>query len=448
MGFNNSASTITIIAKLTESGRRRILSETSAILSHFITGDSDANYQTNQTLSTGSVPVTGGDKDETGVNNNNIAAGVEVKSRVYVSTTNSYLKAVEGNSFEIMKETISLGESSATTTNLIYSIIDRTVNSETSNYFRTFSLPITSTQKSFFNITSENNGWLDTAFSGFNTDKVLMGSINKDLYGELIDGKSIKISLPVYTATTVSGVSTGLTTYDIYSSFINTSQFGVAQQDVRYSDGFARAKKLFNRAGNTSANIGDFGGESNIAFLVSDNIQKPGNNPTKSWSTGFDTFKPFTRGKSLINFKNNNETSIVADNIIGIAYLDKGLFAITDPTIVSGVATDLYNSSGNTIGSLITNVTTPSNFWYFTGDTYYAEVDSIINNYTQTLTCILDRGEFYRSENKTFDSKDSIRISEIGITDITGELLAVGKFDRQIEKLQNDMVIIEVKIVV
>ena len=41
-----------------------------------------------------------------------------------------------------------------------------------------------------------------------------------------------------------------------------------------------------------------------------------------------------------------------------------------------------------------------------------------------------------------------MRISEIGITDVTGEILAIGKVDRQLIKKKNDFVIFDVQIVI
>jgi hypothetical protein len=431
MGFNNSASNITVTARLTAAGRERLLTETSAIFSHFILGDSDANYQTSGVLGTGKIPSTSGNKDETGFTNKNIAEGIQIKSKIYKDNTNAYLKGVEANSFQVRKETVSLGETSAKTSNLLFTVLDRTnTSSDLTNYFRTLSFPLSNSQKSFFNIVAQNGGWLDTAFSGFNTDNVLMAVINNNKYGELIDGKSIKLSIPVYTATTVSGASTGLTTYDVYSSFINTSQYSKAQQDKRYTDGFINTVNLLGN---------------NISFLVSDNIQKPNNDATKSWATGFDTHKPYSvNNKSLINFQNNSTTGINADKIIGVAYLEKGILAITDASIVSGIARDIYDFSGSVIDTLVANSTNPTDFWYYTGSSYCAEIDSIKNNFVQNLICIAGRDEFYRSQNATFNAGDDVRITEIGITDITGELLAIGKIDRQVLKPKNDIFIIDV----
>ena len=55
MGFINTANTITIRARLTDLGREKLLTNNNTIFSHFILGDSDANYNTNEKLTTGKI---------------------------------------------------------------------------------------------------------------------------------------------------------------------------------------------------------------------------------------------------------------------------------------------------------------------------------------------------------------------------------------------------------
>ena len=43
---------------------------------------------------------------------------------------------------------------------------------------------------------------------------------------------------------------------------------------------------------------------------------------------------------------------------------------------------------------------------------------------------------------------DDIRLSEIAICDIAGDILAIGKFDRQVIKKKNDFVVMDIQIVV
>ena len=433
MGLISTANTITITAKLTKAGRERLIEESNTIISHFILGDSDANYKTNQTLGSGLIPVNSGDLGENNTINNNIAEGIKIKNTLYLSNTQKKLKSVEKGSYQLRGELVNLGETIVSGSNLTFLTLDRTdtTNDET-NYFKSLDLPITDVRKNVFTQTAKNGGWLDTAFSGINTDNVLMINIGRDTYGELIDGKSIKGVLPVATGFTTGGDVTGVTTYTFYSSFINSSQFSKKILDKQYKDKSVFTEGLFN-------------GGMNIAYLVSDDIQKPNNDSIKSWSTGYDQFKPFSeKNKELIRPLTVAETGINADKIIGIAYLDKGLLAITEPSMVSGI-TEAFNFSGDSETSTITN---SLGFTYMTGSSYNLTIDSCLNNLVQNIVCIAGRDEFYKTDNDTWDESDDIRISEIGITDLTGELLAIGKPDRHIIKKKNDFVIFDVQIVI
>lgn len=433
MGLISTANTITITAKLTKAGRERIIEESNTIISSFVLGDSDANYKTNQTLVTGLIPVNSGDLGENGGVNNNIDGGIDVKNKLYLANTQKKLKPIEKGSYQLRGELVNLGETIVSGTNLTFLTLDRTNTlSDKTNYFKTLDLPITDVRKNLFNTTSQNGGWLDTAFSGINTDNVLMVNINKDTYGELVDGKSIKGEIPVATGFTTGGTVTGITNYTFYSTFINASQFPKKTLDNNYKDESVYTQGLFN-------------GGMNVAYLVSDDIQKPNNDSGKSWATGYDQFKPFSeKSKSLINVNTVTETGINADKIIGIAYLDKGLIAFTEPSIVSGV-TKAFNFTGD---SETTTVSNSLGFTYMTGSSYNLTIDSCLNNLVQNIVCIAGRDEFYRTDNDTWNESDDIRISEIGLTDVSGQLLAIGKPDRHIIKKKNDFVIFDVQIVI
>jgi len=420
MGFNSTATTITVTARLTTTGRSRLLTEPSSILSHFVIGDSDANYQTNQSLVTGEIPATSGDISINSGVNINIADGISIRNKIYYNNL-STIKPVEKGSTSVRVETTSLGEQIASGTTLLYKKIIRSgTTSSDVNYYKSLGLPITTAQLTPYSKTLENQGFSDTAFSSFSADTIIMGVIDNSKYGELIDGKNIKISLPVYTGFTTGGTGTAFTTYDIYSSFLNITTLTKQQQDQKYKD------SSINTAG-----IGD-----NISYLVTDSIQKPNNDSTLSWSTGYDQFKAFENGgKALINFQNGG--SVVRDKIVGIFHLDKGIFAITDNSIVSG-----------TVTTGTTSVSVPTGFYYYNDGSYNATVDSVVNNLVQNITCKLDREEFNTSSNNTWSSSDPIRISEIGITDATGELLAIGKLDRHVTKSLNDFIIFDVRLLV
>jgi len=424
MGFINSATTVTIQATLTNFGRKELIENDNSIFTHFILGDSDANYNTSETLVTGRIPS----------NNGDLANGSDysvIASKLYVTVSPITKKLVKPNSDIINKTIITLGEQTITGDSLTYLQLDKTLtNTQNTNYFSSLSLPIRSADvNTFTNLTSGNGGWSDTSFSGLGATKVLMGVIDNSKYGELIDGKSIKISLPVYTGFTTGGTGTGITTYDIYSTFPRTT-IPKTTLDSSYSDNSSYPQTLF-------------GNNLKVSYLVSDDIQKPNNDSSKSWATGYDSFKPFSlNNKELINVQSVTTTGINVDKIAGVFYLDKGIFAITDQTIVDNVAT---NFSGD-VETTITN--NGLGLYYYTGGTYNCVIDSINEDLSQDIICEASRGEFYNSQNKTLTVSDDVRISEVAITDVVGNILAIGKPDKHIVKKKNDLVQISVRIAI
>ncbi|MDB0059558.1 hypothetical protein N9F18_00215 [bacterium] len=431
MGFIDSATTVTIRARLTDIGRERLLTNSNTIFSHFVLGDSDANYNTSENLTTGRVPTNSGNLGANSLTNDNIYQNVGVGSKLFLTVPPTTKKSVEINSSKINSEIKLVGENTVSGESLSYLQIDKTItNNQNTNYFKSLSLPIKKVDVNVFTgTTSQNGGWSDTPFSGLGVSKVLMGVIDNDKYGEIIDGKSVKLSIPVFTGFTSGGTGTGITTYNIYSTFPNTT-IPKTDLDSVYIDRSSYPKSLFKRT-------------INVSYLVSDEIQKPNNDTNKSWSTGYDTFKPFSLNrKELVNVQGVPSTGINADKIAGVIYLDKGIFAITDQTIVENVA---INFSGDV------ETTTTNNglgLYYYTGGSYNCVVDSIQKDLVQNIVCIAARGEFYNSQNETLNISDDVRISEVAITDVSGTVLAIGKTDRHIVKKKNDFVVFDVQIVI
>jgi hypothetical protein len=176
--------------------------------------------------------------------------------------------------------------------NLTFVEIEKTNSySEFTNYFKSLSLPIKPTSVNLFTgTTTENGGWADTSFSGLGSSKVLMAVVNNSQYGELIDGKSIKMSLPIATGYTTGGVVTGITTYDIYSTYQNKGG-SLSIEDANVRDTSVTTSFLGN----------------NVALLFSDSINKPNGDSMLSWATGYNTNKPFANnGKQLYNLTTNS----------------------------------------------------------------------------------------------------------------------------------------------
>jgi len=398
MGFITSANTLSLIAKLTPLGRQRIVSTNNSLISSFSLGDSDANYNVPLFLINGQIPTISGSRGATSSISNSSSRAISMKSQLFVNTTGSLKKSVEKQSSFISLETIPNGVITLDYRNLTRNLIDRdNFNSDSLvNLFYSFGLPLNTIQDTIFSGTPySNGGYSDTALSGIAQTNILVIGINNSNYGETIDGKTIRVELP-----TTGG------TYTIYSTFQNK---GLSRQteDANIRD-----------SSRITSPFGD-----NIAMLVSDDIMRPnGGSPSLSWSTGFGTIKPFSvNAKELYNLQTNTNLGLTADTVVGIAYLDKGFLVITNQAIVNNYTQDFSSATTVTLNSVSTAI-------------------------YQNITCLANRGEFGSSLNSTFSSSDTPRISEIGLFDDLGNLIALAKTDRHVTKNVNEFKAFNIKI--
>jgi hypothetical protein len=396
MGYNSTATTFTLTAKLTPYGRQKMVSTNNALIKTFSLGDSDANYYTTLTLDSGTIPSLGGNIGPNNTISNSTTQNVAIKNVLIVNTSGQLTKPVSSQSVNILSEITHNGYTTISGSNLSMEVINRNdlTTNPLVNLFYSFGLPLNSIDDNqYTGTTFTNGGYSDTAFSGFSVDNILVIALDNSTYGECLDGKTIKLTLP----TTAS-------TYDIYATY----QTGVSSQqlDTSISD-----KDLQSRV------YGE-----NIAMLVCDSINTPNSNPSLSWATGYNTDKPFSlNNKKTYNYQTNPNLGVTADTLVGIAFLDKGFLVITNPTIVNDFVVSA--ATGTTVS--FNNVST---------------------NVYQSVTCIADRGEFGSTTNPTFESGDIPRISEVGLYDDLGNLIAIAKTDRHITKNINEFLALGIKI--
>jgi hypothetical protein len=394
MGYINSATATTLTAKLTPIGRRKLILSNNNLITHFSLGDSDANYYAALSLQTGQIPNDGGDNGPYSSLTNGVGPNTSLKSMLLVNSNGDLKKNVEEGSSEVTSTLVNIGTTTATSTR--QNIIDRTslTTDPLVNLYHSFSLPLTTGDDfNFTGVTSAFGGFSDTALSGVAQSKILVFGIENSQYGEVIDGKAVRID--------IQGISV---LYTIYSTFQNTGE-SLSIMDARFDDK-SESGNLFN---------GD------VAFLFSDNIMSPnGGDVTLSWSTGFGTVKPFSvNGKQLFNLTTNSNIGKSADTLVGIVYLDKGFVVITDQTIVN----DFDVNSGFAI----------------------VTCDSLSTSVVQNVTCIASRNEFAQSTNRTFTNGSIPRISEVGLYDDEGDLIAIAKSDRHILKNPNEFLALGIK---
>lgn len=398
MGFNTTAATTTLTAKLTPIGRQLLVSNNNSLITAFSLGDSDANYGVTSPLTTGEIPSEGGNVGPNSTVSNSTGPNPQIKSVLVVNGSGALLKSVEPQSINISSESVTNGEVTISGSNVSHNLINRNDNTTDSlvNLFYSFGLPLNSTDDfTYTGLTSVNGGFSDTAVSGIAQTNILAIGIDNSTYGELLDGKAIKLVL-----------STTAGTFTMYTTFENRGT-ALTVQDANIVE--------------TSLSTASISG--NIAFLFSDDIMTPnGGDPAFSWSTGFDTIKPFSvNQKKLFNLTTNSNLAQTADTAVGIAYLDKGFLVITNPTIVNAFAMS---------GSSATTIT----------------FNSVSTAVFQNITCIANRGEFGGSTNPTFGPTDVARISEVALYDNQGNLIALAKPDRHILKNVNQFLALGVKI--
>jgi hypothetical protein len=400
MGFNSITPSINLVAKLTPLGRRRLVSTNNALITTFSLGDSDANYYATDPLNSGEVPSLAGDIGPMSATSNSVTNNIVLKSQLYVNAQGVTKKNVESQSINIVTENVYNGFTTVSGANLTRLVIDRNSYDTNSyvNLYYSFGLPLNANNDfTFTGITNVNGGFSDTAYSALSTTKIGVFAIGNSTYGETIDAKTIKMELP-----TTAGTFTIYSTYENKNIPLNVEDANTYETSIN------------------SQSIDD-----NIAFLFCDNINKPNSNSTLSWSTGWNTYKPFSlNNKQLFNFQTNPNLSLIADTIVGVAYLDKGMLVITHPTIV------------NSIGELTSGATTGTTVTF----------DSISTDIYQNITCIADRGEFGTSTNSTIGAGDNPRISEVGLYDDLGNLIAIAKSDRHIVKNVNEFIALGIKI--
>jgi hypothetical protein len=406
MGFLASEDTVTVTAKLTPFGRRQLLTNSSSVITHFGLGDSDANYLSDLQLDNGEVPALAGEVGVDNIFSNGVYEGVSIKSPIIVNSSGDIRKLVESGSATVNIKPTKLGQTtilgSDTSGNTISQFITDRRDVTTDSYvnlFKSFGLPLTQDERNLYSSFNNPVGYLDTAIRNINQNKVLVIAIDKCAYGEILDGREIKIELE----------TTGGTEYTIYSTFQRTLT-PATSSDSQIKE---------------SAFLGSVVG-SNVAFLFSDEVERPNENPRKSWATGFGQSKPFSiNGKEKFNALSVSSVNQVADNAVGVAYLDKGFIVITNPDIVNNYDTEDASADNATV-------------------TY----NHLSNEISQNITCVVERDEFANTNNSTFNNDDLIKVSEVALYDTFNNVIAYAKSNEHLILGANQYLALGVRILV
>jgi hypothetical protein len=168
---------------------------------------------------------------------------------------------------EKISDTADLGfEKAVTTTNstldsqvlFTYANLDNT-STPYGNLFKSLRLPITDSE-----ISNYTNLFNNTALSYLSTRQVIVAEIPKGQYGELIDGKTFSLKIPVM----LGGVASSTTVYGSYFGYNGKSGETITFNDRLNYDFCEKQSYVSDLGAAPSPN-------SNITFLYSNEIQKP-----------------------------------------------------------------------------------------------------------------------------------------------------------------------------
>jgi len=118
MGFNSTASTLTLTAKLTPLGRQKLVSTNNALIKTFSLGDSDANYNMDLTLESGQVPGINGTIGFANTSSNSTSRSIGLTSYLIVNPSGAISKPVSSQSVNIITENSVLGSTVVSGSNL------------------------------------------------------------------------------------------------------------------------------------------------------------------------------------------------------------------------------------------------------------------------------------------------------------------------------------------
>jgi len=367
------------------------------------------------------------------------------------------------NFYKTVESTISAKQETSTFKNVSgmnvpFIKCDRTdLSSKETNYFSSFNLPYEYDSLSSGSTIATTNPELYQ----LNVDEIVIIPINNSLYNEIIDGRSITLTVPQNDA--VAGMSAKTVVSSTYSVL----------------------KKKQN-----NVLLGN-----NVAFLFSDDINKPYTGTTQgqtishadntTWNTTSYLQRPAAVSYEDLNTINLSFITVVNGDLnsdqrewtevklavtvsesypttfgegynydipVGFVALDKGYIILTHPDIVdnipwSGGSVMHYDGDNTAVddGPNSSNLTT--NIYFTSSTVSNLSFYDLNTEFKTAVVCLAMPGEFFMSTNPTWDLEknleeykagsnniDSIYPTEIGLYNTNNELIAIAKTDRPIEK--------------
>lgn len=329
---------------------------------------------------------------------------------------------------------------------LTFTLCDRTdLLSKEANYFISFRLPYTSSQ-----LDSGSTFCLaNPEIFQFNVDKIVISPVPRDLYSEILDGRSITFTVPQFSgATSMSAKTVVSSTYGQLEKSQNSSILG-----------------------------------NNIAYLFSDDINLPRTGSTNNISNKTRTtwdITPFIKKKpahgyaGLIpadintdqrpwssvnlavpvteNYPTTTNKGYNYDIPVGFVALDKGFVVLTHPDLVDNIPWTLgYEYITNTSNAGPNSGTT--NIYFDNTSVSELSFNDISIEFKTSVVCLALPTEFVFSSNPSWNLDynlqelangtngfDPVQVTEIGLYNKKNELIAIAKMDRPVEKTYTNLI--------
>lgn len=330
-----------------------------------------------------------------------------------------------------------------------FTLCDRDVDSnptKEANYFMSFRLPYAEDNFPTGSTLSIQNPELQQ----LNVDKMVISPIPYSDYHEIIDGRSVTITVPQLSGTTYTLVSS---TYGTLTKGQNSIMLG-----------------------------------NNIAFLFCDDINLPRTGTTNGGMASVTSFAPrntwnrtpFVNRPAAHSYSNLSAVDIntdqrswsgvnlavtsISENYptntnqgynydipVGFVALDKGFVVITHPDIVNNIPWDQgFQLHTNAVNTGSTSATTSIYFDNSVSQITFSDIDI---NFRTSIVCLALPTEFTFSTNPSWDLSYNlqelstgtngftpIQVTEIGLYNKKNELIAVAKLDRPVEKNYTNLI--------
>jgi hypothetical protein len=351
---------------------------------------------------------------------------------------------------------------------LTFTLCDRdNLTDKKGNYFMSFNLPYKTSQLPITSRISE----VFPELQQLNVDQIIITPISPDDYSEFIDGRTISMTVPVDGSTDpnlLSGVTLISSTYSAVKPLKSESNVLLGDNIVfLFADGINKPY-----TGQTRNELGD-----PVDNSTNTSWDPTGEYKDRPGATSYAEVRDFynTDQRENINFAvsvfsgyPDNRAGYNYDIPCGFAVLDKGYVVITHPQIVNNFPWTSGFTSPTTAYVDDFNVSSKTDI-YFTGSSLadnsaegallsYKDIDT---SFKMTSVCIAMPQEFYISNNPTWDKEtaisqlnsedelinfDDIYITEVGLYNAFGELIAVAKLSEPVQKTYVNAITFEINL--